>query len=153
MEGMQAFARRHFPSLAAERTHVVCVDTVGSPELTLIEGEGMLRMRDYPEDFKDLVADCARESRRPPAPRPAPAQRDRRADRAARRLPDDGDRLGHALKVPANYHWPTDTAENVDYGTVNDAVTLCTAIARRLAAAAAAAAAPSGTSRRSASAL
>ena len=55
MEGMQAFARRHFASLPPDRTHVVCVDTVGSPHLTLIEGEGMLRMRDYPDDFKQLV--------------------------------------------------------------------------------------------------
>jgi hypothetical protein len=24
--------------------------------------------------------------------------------------------------VPANYHWPTDTADNVDYATVEDSV-------------------------------
>ena len=39
----------------------------------------------------------------------------------------------NALKLPDNYHWPTDVAENVDYGTVADAVTLCDAVARRLA--------------------
>jgi hypothetical protein len=26
--------------------------------------------------------------------------------------------------VPSNYHWPTDTAENVDYASVADAVAL-----------------------------
>jgi hypothetical protein len=40
-------------------------------------------------------------------------------------------------KLPDNYHWPTDTADNVDYSTVVDAVTLCEAVVRTLAAPAA----------------
>ena len=36
------------------------------------------------------------------------------------------------LKQPANYHWPTDTPENVDYGTLSDAVRLTEAVVRRL---------------------
>lgn len=134
MEGMQAFARRHFPALPPERTHVVCVDTVGSPHLTLIEGEGMLRMRDYPDDFKELVADCARDSG-------VDLRRGLRFRNAtdgliALRAGYPTATIGSVteLKVPSNYHWPTDTAENVDHGSVGDAVTLCTAIARRLAA-------------------
>src|SRR5437588_123122 len=59
MEGMQAFARRHFPALPPDRTRVIAVDTVGSPELVQLEGEGMIRMREYPQDFKDLVSACA----------------------------------------------------------------------------------------------
>jgi hypothetical protein len=35
-------------------------------------------------------------------------------------------------KVPANYHWPSDTAENVDYNTLADAVRLCERLVRRL---------------------
>ena len=35
-------------------------------------------------------------------------------------------------KAPSNYHWRTDTPENVDYGTLADAVRLCEAIVRRL---------------------
>jgi hypothetical protein len=134
MEGMQAFARRHFASLPPERTHVVCVDTVGSPHLTLIEGEGMLRMRDYPGDFKQLVADCAQEGG-------VELWRGLRLRNAtdgliALRAGYPTTAIGSVtrLKVPANYHWPTDTAENVDHGSVSDAVTLCTSIARRLAA-------------------
>ena len=61
MEGMQAFARRHFDELPADRTHVICIDTVGSPRLTQLEGEGMLRMRDYPESFKALLSAVADE--------------------------------------------------------------------------------------------
>jgi hypothetical protein len=134
MEGMQAFARRHFPRLPRDRTHVVCVDTVGSPHLTLIEGEGMLRMRDYPDDFKDLVEGCARESR-------VELWRGLRLRNAtdgliALRAGYPTAAIGSVtrLKVPANYHWPTDTAENVDHRSVSDAVTLCASIARRLAA-------------------
>lgn len=134
MEGMQAFARRHFPALPPERTHVVCVDTVGSPHLTLIEGEGMLRMRDYPDDFKALVSDCAREA----SVELGRGLRLRNATDGliALRAGYPTVALGSVteLKVPANYHWPTDTPENVDHDTVGDAVTLCTAIARRLAA-------------------
>ena len=134
MEGMQAFARRHFPTLPPDRTHVVCVDTVGSPQLTLIEGEGMLRMRDYPDDFKELVADCAREA----GVELGRGLRFRNATDGliALRAGYPTATIGSVteLKVPANYHWPTDTAENVDHARVGDAVTLCTAIARRLAA-------------------
>ncbi|MGN6188000.1 MAG: M28 family peptidase [Conexibacter sp.] len=147
MEGMQAFARRHFPTLPPERTHVVCVDTVGSPRLTLIEGEGMLRMRDYPDDFKALVADCAREQ----GVELGRGLRFRNATDGLIAL-----RAGYPtvaigsvtdLKVPANYHWPTDTAENVNHDTVEDAVTLCTAVARRLAATYASAASASSSAR------
>lgn len=134
MEGMQAFARRHFPALPPDRTHVVCVDTVGSPQLTLIEGEGMLRMREYPDDFKTLVSECARES----GVELGRGLRFRNATDGliALRAGYPTAALGSvtALKVPSNYHWPTDTAENVNHASVSDAVTLCTAVARRLAA-------------------
>ncbi len=36
------------------------------------------------------------------------------------------------LKQPANYHWPTDVPENVDYGTLADAIRLTEAAVRRL---------------------
>src|SRR4051795_6721843 len=35
-------------------------------------------------------------------------------------------------KNPSNYHWRTDTPENVDYGTVSDAIRLSEAVIRRL---------------------
>ena len=43
-DGMLAYARRHFSELPPERTTFLCLDTVGSPELLLIEGEGFLKM-------------------------------------------------------------------------------------------------------------
>jgi hypothetical protein len=39
-------------------------------------------------------------------------------------------------KAPSNYHWPTDTAENVDYSSVVDATLLCEQLLRNEAAAA-----------------
>ena len=35
-------------------------------------------------------------------------------------------------KVPSDYHWPTDTADRVDYGTLADAVRLVEATIRSL---------------------
>jgi Zn-dependent M28 family amino/carboxypeptidase len=133
MEGMRGFARRHFPGLPPERTEVICLDSVGSPELILIEGEGMLRMRDYTPELRDRVAAVAA----------------RAGVHLRRRL-----RLGLATdglialkagypsaaigsvtkyKLPLNYHSPRDTAEALHYETVRDAATLCEALVREAA--------------------
>jgi hypothetical protein len=133
MEGMQAFARRHFATLPTDRTHVICVDTVGSPELVLLEGEGMLRMHDYPAAFRELVAQCARRAgvhlRR--------GLRFRNATDAliARRAGYPTVMLGsiNRYKLPDNYHWPTDVPDNVDFSTTADAVALCHEVVQSLA--------------------
>jgi hypothetical protein len=130
MEGMRGFARRHFPSLPPERTEIVCLDSVGSPELILIEGEGMLKMRDYTPELRDRIAAVA----------------ERAGVRLRRRL-----RLGLATdgliglkagypsaalgsvtkyKLPLNYHSPRDTADALVYETVRDAAVLCEALVR-----------------------
>lgn len=36
------------------------------------------------------------------------------------------------LKQPANYHWPTDVPQNVDYESLADAIRLAEALVRRL---------------------
>ena len=133
MEGMQAFGRRHFASLPADRTHVICVDTVGSPELVMLEGEGMLWMNDYPKGFKDFVAECARRAglhlRR--------GLRFRNATDAliALRAGYPTVMLGsvNRYKLPDNYHWRTDVPDNVDFATTSDAVALCDQVIRKLA--------------------
>lgn len=137
MEGMQAFARRHFPSLPPDRTHVVCVDTVGSPTLMQLEGEGMLVMRDYPERFKHLVSAAAADA----GVELVRGLRFRNATDGLIAL-----KAGYPTvmlgsidryKAPANYHWPTDTPENVDYDTLVGAIRVCDGTIRRLAASAA----------------
>ena len=132
MEGMQAFMRRHGPSLPRSDTFVLAVDTVGSPHLTAIRGEGMLRMNEYPAAGLDLVDSVAEEL----GVRLFPNLRLRNATDGLIAL-----KAGYPCaclgsvteyKAPANYHWRTDTTDNVDLGTMGDAVRLCEAIVRRL---------------------
>lgn len=132
-EGSIAFARRHFPSLAPETTSFLCLDTVGSPELILIEGEGFLTMREYPEAFKGVVEQSARDA----------GVHLRRGLRLT--FATDGLiplRAGYACAsvgsvneymVPSNYHSLADIPENVDYARVADAVRLSESVVRRLA--------------------
>ena len=133
MEGMQAFARRHFSSLPPERTHVICVDTVGSPRLVALEGEGMMWMNEYPKDFLALVQSEA--GRLGIELVPNLRLRNATDGLVALRCGYPTAAIGSVdeFKVPTNYHWPTDTPENVDYGTVADCARLCDAVVRRLA--------------------
>jgi Peptidase family M28 len=123
-EGIIAFAERHFHDLPADRTAFICLDTLGSPELVLIEGEGFLRMRDYPEDLKRLVEDAAAEER-------VPLRRGLRFTFATDGLiplragyPTIAIGSLNEYMVPSNYHWPTDTPDRVEYDTVAGAVKL-----------------------------
>jgi hypothetical protein len=130
MEGMRGWVRRHRPQLDPARTRVVVLETLGSPELILLEGEGMIWMSDYDEGVREAIADAAR-----------------RAGVALRR----GLRLGFATdalsamraglrtatlascdeyKMPANYHSQRDVPRNVDFGTVASAVRVAEAMIR-----------------------
>jgi hypothetical protein len=60
MEGMQGFGCRHFPGLDRRATEFVCIECVGSPQLCVVEGEGMLRMRDYTESSREALARASR---------------------------------------------------------------------------------------------
>ena len=60
-EGMVAFGRRHFRSLPTETTTFISFDTLGSPHLLALEGEGFLGIFEYPKDLLALVATTARE--------------------------------------------------------------------------------------------
>jgi hypothetical protein len=132
MEGMRAFLRRHADSLPLDRTFVLAVDTLGSPHITAIRGEGMLKMRDYPRPALEMVDSVAEEL----GVWLFPNLRLRNATDGLIAL-----KAGYACaclgsvtdyKAPANYHWPSDTADNVDYDTFADGVSLCEGILRRL---------------------
>jgi hypothetical protein len=131
-EGMEAFARRHFHSLERDATHVICLDTLGSPHLLLLEGEGMLGIREYPKDFLRLIRECADEL----GIFLWPNLRFRNATDGltALRLGFTAAMIGSVdrYKFPSNYHWPTDTPENVHYRSVADAARLCLAVVARL---------------------
>jgi hypothetical protein len=121
MEGMQGFMRRHRAALDPERTTVLCLECVGSPTLALIEAEGMLRMRPYSETARQRLAAAA-------------ATLDVELVRGLRTVAATDAlvalRRGYAAatlasidetKFPANYHWPSDTPENLDWETMRRA--------------------------------
>jgi Peptidase family M28 len=131
MEGMQGFRRRHFPRLPRENTEFVCLECVGSHELVVVEGEGMLRMRDYPAAFREALATAGAEAG-------VPVRRGLRTIAAtdgliALRAGYPTATLGgidpHTM-FPSNYHWPTDTPENVHWESVEGAVAVCEALLR-----------------------
>ena len=132
MEGMQAFMRRHAPSLPREDTFFLAVDTIGSPHLTAIRGEGMLYMNEYPRAGLDLVDSVAQEL----GVWLFPNLRLRNATDGLHALKQGYPCacLGSVTdyKAPSNYHWRTDTPENVDYSTFADGVRLCEGVVRRL---------------------
>lgn len=131
-EGIRAWGRRHFDDLPRESTTFVAIDMVGSPELSLIEGEGPVWMQDYDGPLRELVGETAA----------AEGIELRRKLRS--RTSTDGVipmRAGYptallssveAWKAPTNYHWPNDTPEHVNHDTLNDAVRLTEAVIRRL---------------------
>jgi len=135
MEGMRGFARRHFGSLPRESTEVICLDAVGSPELILIEGEGMLRTRDYAPELRDRLGTLAERAgvhlRR--GLRLGLATDGLIALRAGYRSAALGSVTRY--KLPLNYHSQRDTAAALHYETVRDAATLCEALIRDAAAA------------------
>ena len=130
MEGMQGFGRRHFQDLPASSTEFVCLECVGSPELCVVEGEGMLRMRDYPEEARDALERAGTlagvQLRR--GLRTVAASDALIALRAGYRV----SLLGgiDETKFPANYHWPTDTPENLTWESVEAAVATCESYVR-----------------------
>src|SRR5256885_1443413 len=62
MEGMRGFVARHRGELDPARTTVVVLESIGSPELILLEGEGMMRMHDYDAGARDELAAAARDA-------------------------------------------------------------------------------------------
>jgi acetylornithine deacetylase/succinyl-diaminopimelate desuccinylase-like protein len=121
MEGMQGFIRRHHGTLDPARTTVLCLECLGSPTLTLVEAEGMLRMRYYSDAARQRLAAAAEEvgvelvrGLRTVAATDALVAL-RRGYRAVTLASID------ASKFPSNYHWPSDTPENLDWITIEQA--------------------------------
>ncbi len=132
--GIYGFAERHLRGLDRERTWVLNFDSVGSPELAMLEGEGELVMEDYfDRGLRDL---CDRVAQRNGIPM-------RRGMRA--RTSTDAvipSRMGIATtcfvslnrhKGLSNYHQPSDVPENLSYPTIACAADLGGAIVRELA--------------------
>jgi Zn-dependent M28 family amino/carboxypeptidase len=133
--GIHGFARRHFPALNRERTWFLNLETVGSPRLIMLEGEGPVVMEDYHDrSFRDLIARTAHEAG-------VPLRRGMRSRNSTDAVIPS--RAGYPTatiasmdryKALSNYHRMTDTPENIDYTTVRQALTLTEHVARELAA-------------------
>jgi acetylornithine deacetylase/succinyl-diaminopimelate desuccinylase-like protein len=125
MEGMQAFGRRHFEELDRASTEFVCLECVGSPHLCVVEAEGMLRMRPYTESSREALA-------RAGAAAGVELTRGLRTVAAtdaliALRAGYPACTLGgiDETKFPANYHWESDTPDNLDWDSVEGAARVC----------------------------
>jgi hypothetical protein len=130
-EGMQAFGERHFDSLPRDRTEIVCLECLGGPILIVLEGEGMLRMRDYPEPMREALGQAAS----------AAGVKIRRGLRTV--AATDAIialRAGYPVvtlasvdhtKLPLNYHWPSDTPDALHWETISGAIAVCDVFLRR----------------------
>ena len=125
MEGMQAFGRRHFARLDRVTTEFVCLECVGSPHLCVVEGEGMLRMRFYPESSREALARAGEAAG-------VELTRGLRTVAATDAL--IALRAGYPTctlggvdetKFPSEYHWPSDVPDNLDWSSVEGAVDVC----------------------------
>jgi hypothetical protein len=132
LEGMEAFAARHFAELPEGSTTFLCLESVGSPELMLLSGEGLLRLHRYPGEPRRTLEQLA----------------DRKGIALHKpfryRLATDGQlpvRAGYPTavissidfyKAPSNYHWPSDRPENLCLDTLAHAAALTVAFAEEL---------------------
>ncbi|HEY5816499.1 MAG TPA: M28 family peptidase [Solirubrobacterales bacterium] len=131
-EGIKAFGERHFAELPRESTFFLCLETLGSPHLLVLRGEGFLKMREYPPRSLALMDGLAEEL----GIDLFPNLRLRNGTDGLESLAAGYETAVLAsctdLKQPANYHWWHDLAENVDFDTVADGIRLSEATIRRL---------------------
>jgi Peptidase family M28 len=131
-EGIKAFGERHFPSLPRESTVFLAVDSIGSPHLLVLRGEGFLKVREYSSRALALMDGLAEEL----GIWLYPNLRLHNGTDGMEPLTAGYETASLCgctdLKNPANYHWPNDLAENVDYGSVANGTRLIEAAVRRL---------------------
>lgn len=132
--GVYDYLADHGAELDPTSTYCLAVDTVGSPQLVMLEGEGTVAMEDYADpSFRDLVADEAKQGG-------VSLLRGLRS-----RFSTDGvvtSRAGipttslvsvEPWRAPSNYHLMTDVPENLTYETIAATTELTERVARRLA--------------------
>lgn len=132
-EGMKAFGERHFADLPTDSTFFINMDTVGSPHLTVLRGEGFLKMFEYTPEALRVADTTAEEIGVELFPNLRIRNGTDGLEALAAGYPTVSICSCTEHKQPANYHWPNDVAENVDFGTVIEAIDLSEAMTRRLA--------------------
>ncbi|MFL5844930.1 MAG: M28 family metallopeptidase [Solirubrobacteraceae bacterium] len=133
--GVYGFVERHMKPLDKSRTWMLNLDTIGSPELILVEGEGPFLMHDYCDPaFRDRIARVAESATGRPLYRGVRARASSDSIIPSRAGYPTA-MLGSwepGTKIVSNYHLPTDVPENLSYETIERAVTLADALARDL---------------------
>jgi hypothetical protein len=134
-EGMSGFLARHGDELDPSRTELLCLECLGGARLIVVEGEGMLRMRDYPAEMCDALVGAADRAG-------VPIERGAKTVAATDALV--ALRAGYPVvtlasmedtKLPLNYHWPNDVPENLRWPTLERAIEVCDQFVRMRAAA------------------
>ena len=124
-EGMSGFLARHGDELDPSSTELLCLECLGGSRLIVVEGEGMLRMRDYPAEMCDALAQAAEH---------AGVAVERGAKTVAATDALVALRAGYPVvtlasmedtKLPLNYHWPNDLPENLRWATLERAIEVC----------------------------
>jgi Zn-dependent M28 family amino/carboxypeptidase len=132
-EGMQAFGRRHFSELDRSQTEFLCLECLGGPILIVLEAEGMLKMRHYPQATRESLAQAA-------ARAGVPITRGIRTVAASDAIIPL--RAGYPAvtlasvteaKLPLNYHWPSDQPDALHWETIEQAIAVCDSFLRERA--------------------
>ncbi len=133
-DGVRAFIASHRHELTPGHTWFVNLDTVGSPHLVMLEGEGPIWMESYNGPWlRDLLAERA-------AALGIELHRGFRARASTDSVIPS--RAGYPIatlvsmtdwRSPANYHLPSDIPANLDYDTVGQATRLVHELVGRLA--------------------
>jgi len=133
--GIYGFVERRLKRLDPSRTWVLNLDTVGSPELMMAEGEGPFWMHHYCDpSFRDRVATVAERATG------APLRRGPEARASTDTIIPSRAGYPSALlcswepdtKLLSNYHLPTDVPENLCYDTIARTAVVAEALARDL---------------------
>jgi hypothetical protein len=138
--GIYPFVERYLRHRDPARTWVLNLETIGSPHLVLLEGEGVTRMQDYTDpSWRDRVAAAA-------AAAGIPLIRGQRSRSSTDSVVTS--RAGYptatltsfdpVTKLLTNYHLMTDLPEHLTYSTIRSAVTIAEALIQDLGATAAA---------------
>ena len=133
-DGIRAFLARHRDELPVQSTRFVNLDTIGSPHLAMLEGEGPIWMEDHAGPWlRDrLEAEALRLG--------IPLERGLRARASSDSIVPS--RAGYPTatlvsltdwRLPANYHLPSDVPENIVYETVLAATALVHELVRTAA--------------------
>lgn len=117
--GMRAFIKKHRNELDKENTYFISFECLGSGKLKYSTSEGLLFNQNYPPDLVEMARQIAQSD----------------IEIESTKMIGHSDVLEAAIKrypsicligfqennTPANYHWPTDIPENVDYSVAEKA--------------------------------